>query len=61
MEVNMPMKFAGTTAERNANWDSHRFDSREARCMDCDCRPWGRVAEWACGTNPPRVVELVNM
>lgn len=52
--INMPAVFAGTEAERARNRLTHHFD-REDRCQDCDCRPWGRVAEWPCGTEPPRV------
>lgn len=48
-----PARFAGTDAEREANRRTHAF--YEDRCMNCDCRPWGRVAEWPCGVEPPRV------
>jgi len=57
MQVDMPMKFAGSIAERDTNLASHSFDPNEGRCIHCDCRPWGRIAEWVCGANPPRVIE----
>jgi hypothetical protein len=50
-----PMRFSGTQAQRDANRDSHFFIN--GRCADCDCRPWGRVAEWPCGVEPPRVTD----
>lgn len=50
-----PMRFQGTEAERQANLRSHSFDPQYGRCMFCDCRPFGRVAEWPCGVEPPRV------
>lgn len=53
MTVNAPARFPGTDAEREANRRTHHFYGD--RCMDCDCRPWGRVAEWPCGVEPPRV------
>ena len=49
-----PVKFNGTEAERQANLRSHQFDPEYGRCMWCDCRPWGRVAEYPCGANVPR-------
>lgn len=57
MLVDMPMKFPGSQEERIANRDSHRFDYESARCIECDCRPWGRIVEWACGAEVPRVLE----
>ena len=51
--VNAPERFAGTRSEAEANRDTHWFI--DGRCADCDCRPWGRVAEWPCGVEPPRV------
>jgi hypothetical protein len=53
MTVNAPMKFQGTADEAAANYRSHWFV--DGRCMDCDCRPFGRVASWPCGVEPPRV------
>lgn len=53
MTVNAPARFQGTDEERRRNQLSHDF--YEGRCTACDCRPWGRVAEWPCGTEPPRV------
>jgi hypothetical protein len=55
--IDMPMKFAGSPEEREANYNSHRFDTESARCIECDCRPWGRIVEWTCGAEVPRVLE----
>ena len=57
MQVDMPMLFAGSQDERIANRDSHQYDYEDCRCINCDCRPWGRIAEWACGAKVPRVIE----
>jgi hypothetical protein len=57
MQVNMPMLFAGSQDERTANQLSHQYDYEEARCINCDCRPWGRIAEYPCGAEVPRVTE----
>lgn len=52
--VNAPVPFAGTPEEREANYNTHAFDPEYARCVYCDCRPWGRVAEYPCGAEVPR-------
>lgn len=39
---------------REAAYATHQFDPVDARCWHCDCRPWGRVAQWPCGTKVPR-------
>jgi hypothetical protein len=57
MQVDMPMLFAGSQEQRIANRESHQYDYEYARCIHCDCRPWGRIAEWACGAEVPRVIE----
>lgn len=57
MKVDMPMKFAGSPGEQIANYNSHQFDPDDARCRECDCRPWGRLADWPCGAEVPRVLE----
>lgn len=51
--MNAPMKFTGGNAQAETNRGTHWFI--DGRCADCDCRPWGRVAEWPCGVEPPRV------
>lgn len=53
MGVNAPAHFEGAAAEVEANRATHLFI--DDRCGHCDCRPWGRVAEWPCGVEPPRV------
>lgn len=52
--MNQPKEFAGSEAEARANRATHYFGS-EGRCVDCDCRPWGRVADYPCGASVPRV------
>lgn len=52
--INMPMEFPGTPEERENNRLTHNI--HHGRCMDCDCRPGGRVFDWACGDEPPRVL-----
>lgn len=53
--TNAPARFDGTPEEAAANYASHWFV--DGRCLDCDCRPFGRVASWPCGVEPPRVEE----
>jgi len=31
-----------------ANHPSHNFTGIDGRCMNCDCRPWGRHAPVQC-------------
>jgi hypothetical protein len=58
MGVNAPKKFDGTIEEAQANYRSHYFI--DGRCADCDCRPFGRVASYPCGVEPPRVIETAD-
>lgn len=53
--VNAPRHFPGTPEEVSANRLTHHF-GYEARCYDCDCRPWGISVEWPCGTDIPRAI-----
>ena len=53
--VSVPAEFPGTAEEKRANRLSHHIDPMFQRCVECDCRPWGRVAEWPCGAEVPRV------
>jgi hypothetical protein len=52
--VNAPVPFAGTPEEADANYRTHAFDPQYDRCIYCDCRPWGRVANYPCGAEVPR-------
>lgn len=54
-DYSMPAEFPGTDEQKEANRRTHVFDERFMRCLDCDCRPWGRVALWPCGAFVPRV------
>lgn len=59
--IDRPVPFAGTKEERDANFRTHAFDPEEARCWDCDCRPWGASADYPCGAEVPReVVKVVT-
>ena len=33
----------------------HYYDSETDRCIECDCRPWGRWAKLPCGIDPKTV------
>lgn len=55
MPCNIPQPFPGTEEEAERNMFTHRFDSHEARCWDCDCRPWGTYARYPCGASVPRI------
>lgn len=52
--LDQPVKFPGTAEEIAANKATHNFDPHENRCIDCDCRPGGRIAEYPCGVAVPR-------
>lgn len=58
--MDRPASFPGTREEIEANFATHSFDEYEQRCGFCDCRPWGYIAEWPCGTEPPRVIETID-
>lgn len=58
MKINTPLEFPGTPDEKRVNWATHDFGG-EARCLDCDCRPWGIVSTWPCGAVIPRVTVTV--
>ena len=53
-----PVAFSGTESERQANIESHNwfsFDPEETpECMTCCAKRGGTVAQWPCGTEPPR-------
>lgn len=51
---NAPVPFAGSDEEKSANYSTHYFDPEYDRCVNCDCRPWGRIAEYPCGAEVPR-------
>lgn len=59
--IDRPVAFAGTPEEREANYNTHAFDPEYARCVYCDCRPWGTSADYPCGAEVPReVVKVVT-
>lgn len=57
--IDRPIRFAGTQAEADANFNTHYFDSEYGRCYDCDSRPTHAAAEYPCGTEPPREIVTV--
>ena len=36
--------------------DTHTWVLTDDRCLVCDCKPWGEVAKWPCGFEPPRIL-----
>lgn len=51
---NPPPHFGGTAEQRAVNEATHRyFAGEDPRCMNCDCRPWGRWSGWACDAAQP--------
>ena len=54
LSVNAPIPFSGDLEQRLANRDTHYFDPEYNRCINCDCRPWGEVANYPCGESVPR-------
>jgi hypothetical protein len=51
MHTSSPRKFNGTAEQADANFRTHYFDNEDARCWNCDCRPWGLWASWPCGVS----------
>lgn len=58
--VDVPVPFGGTKEEADANFATHSFDPEYARCLYCDCRPWGAVANYPCGAEVPRELRRVE-
>lgn len=58
MEINQPIQNHASFADIAAAMLTHDFygDEGDDRCLRCDCRPWGRVAEYPCGTDVPREI-----
>lgn len=53
--VHRPVAFPGTDAEREANHRTHLWTYYdEARCSNCDAKPWHVAADYPCGQEPPR-------
>lgn len=51
--MNQPIANPNPEAAR-ASYGTHHFDREFDRCIHCDCRPWGRIAQWPCGADVPR-------
>jgi hypothetical protein len=58
VKIDMPVRFTGTDAEREANRRSHswwRPDPDETpECDECCAKSWHAAADYPCGTQPPR-------
>jgi hypothetical protein len=56
--INRPIRFAGTDAEREANFRSHdwiTYDPEEVpECGRCCAKTWHAAASYRCGEEPPR-------
>jgi hypothetical protein len=53
--LHRPMAWPGTEEQKMSNRATHLyFGDDDWRCTNCDCRPGGTVADWPCGTEPPR-------
>ena len=59
MRINMPMQFPGSEEQIKLNRATHDFydwnGDGDARCMECDRKPWHISADWPCGFSVPRV------
>lgn len=62
--INEPIPFPGTREELDANFASHSwdsFDGMDGHCFNCDCKPWHIMAQYPCGTIPPRHYVTYNV
>lgn len=50
--INRPAPLTGSEEDLARNYATHVF--MDDRCAMCDCRPWGTVAQYPCGVEPPR-------
>ena len=50
--INQPISNPDRDAAQD-NWNTHSFGYGD-RCAACDCRPYGRVAQWPCGADVER-------
>jgi hypothetical protein len=60
--INRPIPFQGTEAQRRANRATHQFGSEfdDFRCLNCDCKPGHKAADYPCGVEPPRETITYN-
>jgi hypothetical protein len=56
MIINRPVRFTGSDEEAAANFRTHYWagNDPDARCGECDCKPWHAAARYPCGVEPPR-------
>lgn len=55
-DLGWPQPFQGSTAERERNFRTHRWQpGYDARCVSCDCKAGSVSSFWPCGVEPPRV------
>ncbi len=54
--MSVPVRFTGSTEQREANINSHFWvdDGDAGVCNDCGCKPFSMTAGWPCGTDVPR-------
>jgi hypothetical protein len=58
VKITMPVPFAGTAEQKQANLATHRWvrvDETEVACLTCDSKPWHASALYPCGVEPPRM------
>jgi hypothetical protein len=54
--MSVPIRFDGSTEQREANINSHFWvdDGDAGVCNDCGCKPFSITATWPCGADVPR-------
>lgn len=62
MWIDTPAPYEGTEDEIKANRASHIWLSgdSDARCIQCDCKPWHIHADYPCGVEAPRIIKEVS-
>ena len=55
-QVSVPVRFDGTTEQRERNIRSHFWvaDGDAGVCNDCEAKPFHVAAGWPCGVDVPR-------
>ena len=55
--MDAPLPYPGTDHQIRLNRLTHQWhtlDGDDYRCLTCDCNAYGTVADYPCGTEPPR-------
>lgn len=60
--MSVPVRFDGTTEQRERNFNSHFWvdDGDAGVCNDCGCKPFSMTAAWPCGVDVPRTGEAAT-